>query len=427
MHKPQYRKPAALFMILAALLLLNPEHVASQINMNMPYSIYGVGEIRSNQYFQNMGMGGINQGYRTNVSINDVNPASYAALDSTSFVFEATMFSHFYEQETADVTQQSDNISLGNLSFGFPVTSWWRFAAGIQPYSQIGYRIRDVEHHEQAGQVNYLYEGSGGINQFFFGSSLELFDGLSVGANVSYLFGNLDYQAEVRSDSSGVFQTNLTNRNRVKGWMYGFGAQYHHKFSDHRHITLGATYGHQQEANVNSSDILMRRLQGDNFFDTIAELDREEGLMTLPAYYGFGFYGQLNRRWSGGMDYQWQNWDSFEFPGKTEDFNDSYRVAAGVRYSPEAETFSTVFQRLEYTAGVRYEQAYLKPQGESLNEFGISFGTRIPIRGSLSALNLNFEYSQRGSVNDHQMRENFYRINVSVNIYERWFIRRRFL
>lgn len=419
-------KAAAVSLLLAVLFLLAPGQLEAQINMNQPYSIYGVGEMRFNQYFQNLGMGGLNQAYRSNVSINDVNPAAYSALDSTSFVFEATMLGHFYEQETADVKQQSDYVSLGNLSFGFPVTSWWRFAGGIKPYSQVGYRIRDVEHHDQAGQINYFYEGSGGINQFFVGSAFEPVDGLSLGANVSYLFGNLNYEAAARSDSAGVFQTNLTNTNRVRGWMFGFGAQYHHRISDHRNFTLGATYGHEQEATVSSSDILMRRLQGDNFFDTIAEYDRADGVMSLPAYYGFGVHGQLNRRWSGGIDYQWQNWNNFTFLDDAEDFNDSYRVAAGVRFRPQAETFSTVFHRLEYTAGVRYAQSYLKPQGENLDEFGISFGTIIPIRGSLSAVNLNFEYSQRGSTTDHQMQENFYRLNVTVNIYERWFIRRRF-
>ncbi len=392
----------------------------------MPYSIYGVGEVHFNQYFQNLGMGGISQAYRSNVSINDVNPASYAALDSTSFVFEATMFGHFYEQETTDIKQQSDYVSLGNLSFGFPVTSWWRFAGGIKPYSQVGYRIRDVEQHDQAGQINYFYEGSGGINQLFIGSAFEPVNGLSFGVNASYLFGNLDYEATATSDSSGVFQTNLTNTNRVKGWTVGFGTQYHRRVSDHRHYTLGATFGHQQEATVNSSDVLMRRLQGEAFFDTIAAFDRDEGVMTLPAHYGIGVHARLNRKWAGGIDYQWQNWDNFSFLDDPENFNNSYRIAAGVQYTPQAETFSTIFHRLEYTAGLRYEQSYLQPLGNNLDEFGISFGTIIPIRGSLSAVNLNFEYSRRGSTGDHQMLENFYRLNVGVNIYERWFIRRRF-
>jgi len=398
----------------------------SQVDMNMPYSIYGIGEPRFNQYFQNMGMGGINQAYRSNVSINDVNPASYAALDSTSFVFEATLFSHFYEQETTDVSQQSDHISLGNLTIGFPVTRWFSFSAGLKPFSQVGYRVSDTQFSEVAGQVNYRYRGSGGISQFYFGGSLELTDGLSVGANVSYLWGNLDYEAMITSDSAGVYHINYTNSHNVNGWMYGFGAQYHHIFSDYRYLTLGATYGHQQEATVSTSDLFLRRMPGAIRYDTIARYNLDDDRLKLPSYYGFGVYGRLNRHWAAGIDYQWHNWEAFEFRGKQEDFNDSWQIATGLSFNPRGGAFDGLFRRLQYTAGFRYGQTYLKPDGEDLDEFGISFGTKIPIRGSLSALNVSFEYSQRGSTTGHLMQENFYRVNVGLNIYERWFIRRRF-
>ncbi len=412
--------------MLAAVLAFLPGRLSSQVDMNMPYSIYGIGEPRFNQYFQNMGMGGINQAYQSNVSINDVNPASYAALDSTSFVFEATLFSHFYEQETPDIRQQSDHVSLGNLSIGFPVTRWFSFAAGLKPYSQVGYRVSDAQNDDIVGQVNYRYRGSGGLNQFFMGGALEFIDGLSVGANVSYLFGNLDYEAMITSDSADLFHINFTNANNVSGWMYDFGIQYHHIFSDYQYLTIGATYGQQQDANVSTTELFLRRMPGAIRYDTIARYELDDDILTLPAHYGFGVYGRLSQQWAAGIDYQWQNWNAFEFRGKPEDFNDSWQMAAGLRFNPGGGAFANLFQRLEYSAGFRYGQTYLKPDGKDLEEFGISFGTRIPIRGSLSALRVSFEYSQRGSTTDHLMQENFYRVNVGLNIYERWFIRRRF-
>lgn len=408
-------------------LLLSPAQGLAQGAINMPYSVFGLGELRHNQYVQNLGMGSLSQGYRSNLSINDVNPASYAALDSTSFVFETTLFTHFYEQKAGDVRQQADYITLGNISLGFPVTRWWSFAAGLKPYSQVGYRIRDVEEHPQAGMVNYIYEGSGGINQLFVGSSVEPLRGLSVGANLNYLFGTLAYEASVRSDSTGVFQTNLTNANQVSGWTLGLGIQYHHRFGQYRHITVGATYGGAQEIGLKTTETLRRRLLGEPNYDTIAHVEMDEGRLSLPAYHGFGVYGRLSRSWFAGLDYQWQNWEDFSFPGKPDAFNNSFRLAGGVRYRPVVETFPTFFHRMQYSVGARYGQSYFMPAGEELREFGISFGTSIPIRGSLSALNIQFEYSRRGSANTHPMEESFYRINVGINIYERWFVRRVFL
>lgn len=417
---------SALTVILLFLAMLTPLNSIAQNSVNIPYSLYGLGELRHNQYLQNMGMGGINQAFRSNISINDVNPASYAAIDSTSFVFESTLFAHFYEQKAADVRQQSDYISLGNLSVGFPVTSWMSFAAGLKPFSKVGYTIRESDEHPQAGMVNYFYEGSGGVNQLFFGTSLELFNGFSVGANMSYLFGNLVYEASVSSDSAGVFQTNLANNNRVSGWVIGYGVQYHHRFSDHRYLTIGATYGSEQGVNIRSTETLRRKLPGEMAFDTIAHFELAEDRLTIPTYYGAGIYGRFNRNWAAGIDYQWQNWESFNFLNKPDQFNDSYRIALGVEFRPTIETFSTLLHRMRYSGGIRYGQSYFMPNGEELTEFGISFGTFVPIRGTLSGLRINFEYSRRDPGADQMMQENFYMLNIGINIYERWFIRRLF-
>ncbi len=425
-----YNVPKIKLALLAAVFALSLawpfQTTLAQVSINMPYSMYGLGELRFNQYFQNMGMGGINQGYQSNLSINDVNPASYAALDTMSFVFETTLFSHFYEQRTSDISQQSDYISLGNLSVGFPVTRWWSMAAGLKPYSHVGYNIRDEEDHPQAGTVNYVYRGNGGLNQLFIGTAVEPVKGFSLGVNASRIFGNLAYEASVLSDSTGVFQTNLTNANRVTGWMFGFGLQYRHTFSENRHITLGATYGHQQDVDVTSTETLRRKLPGETRFDTIAHVELAEGLLSLPSYYGFGLHGRINRSWAAGLDYQWQNWEIFEFMDRQDTYNDSYRIAAGIQYQPVTETFPTLLHRMRYSAGVRYGQSYMKPRDQNLSEFGISFGADIPIRGTLSGLRVHFEYGRRGSEDQQMMTENFYRINVGVNIYERWFMRRMF-
>ncbi len=417
-----------LFVLLAFLGagLLVPATLQAQGSINMPYSMYGIGDIRSNQYFHNLGMGGLSQAYSSNISVNDVNPASYSGIDSLSFVFEANVLTHFYEQETATVKQQSDHISLGNVSFAFPVTSWWSFGAGLKPYSQLGYSIRDVSTHPEAGSINYLYEGSGGINQLFLGSAFKPVGGLSVGVNVSYLFGDLSYEASVLSDSAGVFRTNVVNGNQVSGWIAGFGLQYRHNFTERRFVTVGATYGHQQQVAATSTETMRRYLPGQTRYDTIAHVTLDDGRISLPAYYGIGVYGRISRNWAAGVDYTWQNWESFEFLGERENFGNSTQLATGIQFSPTVETFSTIFHRMEYTAGFRYQQSYYRPGGDQLDEFGISFGTIIPIRGTLSGLHLNFEYSRRGSVDDHLMLENFYRVNVGINIYERWFMRRRF-
>ncbi len=416
--------------LLAFLLILPgliwPHQAQSQVRINMPYSMYGVGEVRFNQYLQNMGMGGLSQGYRSNASVNDVNPASYSAFDSTSFVFETTLFSHFYEQKTATVEQQADYVAMGHLAIGFPITPRWSFAAGIKPFSMMGYMVREEEDLPLAGNIKYFYEGSGGLNQLFLGSGMQVVGGLSLGVNASYVFGNLNHESSAVSDSAGVYLTNLIHADRVTGWLYGLGLQYEHVVSENRRFTLGTTFGNQADASVRRTETLRRMLPGVLNFDTLSHRDLAEGSLTLPTYYGIGAFARLNSNWGAGFDYQWQNWDAFELLGSRENFNNSYQLSAGVRFNPSMETYSGLLSRIQYSAGVRYGQSYIKPSDEALNEFGISFGMNIPVRRAYSGINIGFEYSQRGSAEDHLMQENFYRINLGINIYERWFQRLRF-
>ncbi len=414
---------ALLFSFLILFPLLGTQ---AQNRINMPYSIYGLGEIRFNKNYQNMGMGGISQAFRSNMNVNDINPASYTGVDTTSFIFDLTMVTHFYEQKTAALAQQSDYISVGNLSVSFPLTKWWAFAAGMKPYSLMGYSIKDEEDHPMAGKIHYLYEGSGGLNQLFLGNAVQLFNHLSLGVNASYVFGDIRREASIVSDSADVFQTNLLYTNSIGGWMLGFGMQYEFIFSNHRFLTIGATYGHQQDISLNTKETLRWRLPGVSAYDTLSHNLLDEGVVSLPQYYGAGIFGRLNRNWAGGIDYNWQNWENFTLPGQEKAFNNSYQVAAGIIFSPTIETYSPFFYRWEYSAGIRYGQSYLRHQDETINEFGISFGLHIPVRRAFSGVKIGFEYSQRGAVNDHYMQENFYRLNVGVNIYERWFIRRRF-
>jgi hypothetical protein len=98
----------------------------------------------------------------------------------------------------------------------------------------------------------------------------------------------------------------------------------------------------------------------------------------------------------------------------------------GAIYNPRIETYSSIFNRLEYRAGFRYGKSFLNLKNSDFDEFGISFGVGIPVRRSLSGLNIGFEYSTRGSDAPGLIKENFFRFNIGLNIYERWFIKSRF-
>ena len=70
---------------------------------------------------------------------------------------------------------------------------------------------------------------------------------------------------------------------------------------------------------------------------------------------------------------------------------------------------------------------YLIINGEQVREFGASFGIGIPMRRSLSRINLFVDYTKRyGSEAAGLHTERVITIGGSLNIYDFWFIQRKY-
>jgi len=414
---------------LAFLMLLTGLQVNAQTRIISPYSKYGVGELNNNQLSRNIGMAGLGYGYRSNKSVNYLNPASYTKVDENSFVFEAVGYSHFYEQKTVAQAQTSNYSSLGNIGFSFPIIgNKLAVGAGLKPYSLVGYKMLDEDVGEYAGTVNYLYEGAGGLNEVYFGTAYSLFDNFSVGVNASYLFGNIEDKVTISSrDMEGFFSTNKISNDNIKGFLYNFGMQYERELAENREFVMGLTYGHETNFDITRSRLIKRELPGQTGVDTLLHNSTtHDNQLSLPKKFGAGAWLKYNENWSGGIDFDWQNWDDFRRFGDSEELQDSYNLAAGIKFSPTAATYTGFFRDITYMGGVRYGQSYLNVNNYSFDELGMSFGIYIPFSNDNNGINLGFEYTQRGTTEQSLIKEDFYRVNIALNIHERWFIQRRF-
>ena len=63
----------------------------AQSSTNSPYTRYGLGELSDQAFAHNAAMGGIGYALRSSEQINVMNPASYSAVDSLSFMFDTGM------------------------------------------------------------------------------------------------------------------------------------------------------------------------------------------------------------------------------------------------------------------------------------------------------------------------------------------------
>lgn len=94
-------------------------------------------------------------------------------------------------------------------------------------------------------------------------------------------------------------------------------------------------------------------------------------------------------------------------------------------YLPKYNSFSSYFSRVVYRAGMRFENTGMVINGETINDFGISFGIGLPI-GGFSNANIGFDLGKRGTTNSGLVQENYFNVRVGLSLNDRWFVKSKY-
>lgn len=81
--------------------------VNAQSGTNSPYSQYGLGILSDQTSGFNRGMNGVGLGFHEHNQVNYLNPASYASLDSMTFILDAGISGQVTNFEENDVTKKT--------------------------------------------------------------------------------------------------------------------------------------------------------------------------------------------------------------------------------------------------------------------------------------------------------------------------------
>ncbi|MCX6234633.1 MAG: hypothetical protein NT175_07915 [Bacteroidetes bacterium] len=403
----------------------------AQVDINSPYSHFGLGEIYNNRTAFNMSMGGISFALSNPLYINYANPASYNGIDTTSFLFEGGLFGDFVKSSTETQTARLKNVSLGYILMGFPITKWWKNSIGLTPYSYLGYAVSEVKYLNNIGNISYNYEGYGGLNRVYWGHSFRLFRNFSAGINASYLFGKLDYDKVIHFPDSVYMESfRVSNNTRVNDFLFNFGFQYHLKLKKDLSITTGVVYNAATKLNANRDILAVTFFPGNDqveyIKDTIVYKPGEKGTLNVPYSIGVGSVIQNGTQWLVGAEFFWQNWKKYSSYGHSDSLDNSMRISFGGQYKPFSEGVSKYWERIAYRFGFRFDKTYLKLRSNTISEFGVTFGVGLPLKGTMSTVNLGLEVGQGGTKNNGLIRENYFRFTIGIALYERWFIKSKF-
>ncbi len=403
---------------------------AQNNNTSSPFSRFGLGDLHGYSQGRFAGMGGASLGSRHQVQINSSNPASYPAIDSLSFIFEFGADGRLSEYKSASNSFTTNDANFRYFSFSFPITRWSAATMGITPYADKGYEIYTEEDDPDIGRIGYSYLGTGTISKAYFGAGFNLTESLSVGANVYYLFGTLNQNNSIYFiDDAEQYGFNEIEQTRLRDFAYLLGIQYDLKLKNDNFLTIGATFDKKSKFtafhNLKQEKILS--FGGSTIADSVSTIVDEPGKIQLPTSMGLGVSYTVLNKLEVNADFHHSKWSEAKFYGSpVTELTDQTKVSFGAEYIPEATSIRSYIKRIRYRAGIHFDKSYLKINNQQLNEYGMSFGVGLPVNRSKSTINLALEFGRRGTIEDNLIRENYTKISLYLNLFDRWFIQRKF-
>lgn len=423
------------------LVLLFGAFFSSQAQNASPYSRYGLGYLRTPSFSANRGMGEVAAPYASYQYINFTNPASYANINRTAIQMGVSLDgSSILVKNT---TYKTFTGSFDHLAFGFsPKPNVWGLSIGLVPYSNVNYTFTEDKTDSVIGTYRGVYSGSGSLYQAYIGGAYKT-HGFSIGANLGYLFGRLEYEKAVSfPDSLLAYNTRNVTTMNISSFAYNLGVQYQVKIyhntdtADSRSeifMTLGA-YGNggvKMGANVNSRwERFVVSSAGVTPIDTQQLSESQKSKIAAPVNFGAGVMFGNELFWMVGADFRYSNWQGFNSPLNNNEIGNSWRVNIGAQIIPSYGDRGNYLARVQYRFGGYFGQSEAQFQGQNLNDYGGTIGFGFPFKATRlfqGSLNLSGNYGSRGGKSTNVIRENYYHVTFGFVLNDRdWFIKRKF-
>ena len=256
-------------------------------------------------------MNGLGLGFREHNQLNVLNPASYSSVDSLSFILDAGISGQITNYEEGGVRKNANNGSFEYIMAGFRLTRHLGISLGLLPFSNVGYSysnnqtLGDITDEDKVVYTN-TYSGSGGFHQVYFGMGWEPFKGLSIGANISYLWGSYDRTVSNSYSDNYINTLSKYYTASVNSYKLDVGLQYTAKLSKKDRLTLGMVYspGHKLGADP---ECLVISTNSQTYVADTTSYSVKNGL-EIPTMYGAGLMWDHAGKLKVGFDYSLQQW-----------------------------------------------------------------------------------------------------------------------
>jgi hypothetical protein len=422
-----------LIKVISFCFLAFPLTVFGQNYINTPYSRFLIGDNINNGFSYNRSLGGSSIALRPQNQLNYLNPASYTSQDTMSFLFEVGATQRFSEISSTIDKDNSRNGNIEYLVMGFPITPWWKFSAGLVPYSRMQYSYQSIVNIKpEIAQIDY--QGEGGYNEFYFGSSFKIGKYLSIGANAGYIFGALNKLNSITiiSDTMATAQSYMSNKLTANDFYYKIGLQAYHTFNEKHHFVLGITFDPKTKISLKKNTFFNR-----NFYyivDTFEFSNNAIDFLKLPAKLGLGLTYIYNNQLLVTGEYSGQDFSKGSVLGTSQNFAkyESFRFGSEFIPAPlSSRARAKYYERMHYRIGAHYTNTYLIIADKQISDYGFSIGLGLPWRNSkklytYTNFNITYEYGIRGTTANGLIKEKYHTLTLDLTLHDFWFLKPKY-
>lgn len=401
--------------VLAAVCMAVSLGMSAQVSSS-PYSKVGYGLLSDNASSIQRSMGGVGYAMQDGRTINVMNPASYAQVDSLTFLWDFGLDLTNVWSKEGSKSGHTLGGGLDYLTAHFKLAKHLGGSFGLLPYSSVGYSFgNDID-----GGSEYR-SGSGGLLQLYAGVGYEPIKNLSVGANVAYLFGTTvnNNTVTIASSSSTLFQRTM----QVRDYNVSAGVQYVIPLGKFDKVVVGATYSPKKSFHGNTWG---------SYYDTQDSKLDSVGYTSLSGKYeqphsiGAGV-SYTHRNILVEADFTYQDWSSVKyspiegFESTAMKFDTRWKAAAGVQFSPDMR--GSYLGAVKFRLGGFYNHDYINIMGNNVRDYGASIGAGFPVPGATgkTTVNLGFEWKRRQAAPAKLIQEDYFNITLGINFNEVWF------
>lgn len=383
-----------------------------------PYSLYGLGISNELNTGKTNALGRTGIALTSSTSINNLNPASYAAIPLTRFFYDIGLQYEINNLKDRGGEDNRNNGNFSNLAFALPINQRSGIGLSLLPYTKVGYSISEFESSIE-GSTNTYYtsiNGYGGLSDLKLSYGYALSDKLRLGASASVLFGKV---REIETNLIGNNMLILNEDNHYSGVRMGLGVQY----DVTNYFSIGSIFN------------LPTKLNGDQVQDVsqyyysahIKSLNTENDIsgFSLPSEIGVGFNLNALKNLSVTGDYRKEFWDATNQNDGIGTYINKDFYGLGAEFKPEGNQLEYV-NNIRYRAGFNYDTGNLSVAGNPVSSYAFSLGLGLPAnRGSNSMFNLMYSYGSKGQISDGLIKEKYHLLSLNISLEDNWFIKQR--